>query len=197
MLVFALSPALDAAHVEAAVTAGDVAAVVLRPAADGAAEPGQLAAVAEAIQKHDAAVLLDGPERLAVAARLDGVHVAALPGLESALKALKPDAIVGAGGLASRHDAMVVGESGADYVQFGPLVPTPGDFARILDLVTWWAEVFEVPCVGVASSLDEVEALAAGGADFVALAETLTAGSDAAATVAAAQARLDAAGTAR
>jgi thiamine-phosphate pyrophosphorylase len=35
--------------------------------------------------------------------------------------------------------------------------------------VAWWAELFEVPCVGFAASLEEVEALAAAGADFVAL----------------------------
>ena len=34
---------------------------------------------------------------------------------------------------------------------------------------SWWAEVFEIPCVGFAASLDEVEPLAAAGAEFVAV----------------------------
>jgi thiamine-phosphate pyrophosphorylase len=42
-------------------------------------------------------------------------------------------------------------------------------FAAILERVEWWAEVFEIPCVAFAASLDEVGPLAAAGADFVAL----------------------------
>ena len=41
--------------------------------------------------------------------------------------------------------------------------------AAILERVGWWAEVFEIPCVALAASLDEVGALAAAGADFVAV----------------------------
>lgn len=195
MLVVTLSPALRAEAVEAAVRAGDVAAVVLRqPGENGTAPVDLLRSVAEAIQRHEAAVLIEGGEGLVAAAGLDGVHVSTLAGLEPALRTLKPRAIVGAGGLESRHDAMMAGESGADYVLFGTLAPAAGDFPRTLDFVDWWAELFEVPCVGVATSLDEVEALARAGADFVALAEALTAGPDGAACVAAAQARLIAAG---
>src|SRR2546427_141128 len=42
-------------------------------------------------------------------------------------------------------------------------------FAELVERVAWWAELFELPCVGCAASLDEVGALAAAGADFVAL----------------------------
>ena len=35
--------------------------------------------------------------------------------------------------------------------------------------MTWWAELFEVPCIGYAASADEVRPLAQAGADFVAL----------------------------
>ncbi|MCG5236063.1 thiamine phosphate synthase [Xanthobacter oligotrophicus] len=189
MLVFTLTPELRPDVAAAAVRAGDVAAVVLRVPEGGAPDSGHLRAVAEAIQKHDAAVLVDGPENLVAAAGLDGVHVSDLRSLQAALRALKPQAIVGAGGLASRHDAMEAGEGGADYVFFGALEPQPGDTAEILDLVGWWAELFEVPCVGLAASLDEAEALARAGADFVALAETLVADGGAA-TVRAAMDRL-------
>ena len=37
--------------------------------------------------------------------------------------------------------------------------------------MSWWAEVFEPPCVAYAANLDEVAALAAAGADFVAVAD--------------------------
>ncbi len=191
MLVFTLTPALDPRTVEAAVRAGDVACVVLRVAPGGTADAARLAEIAGAVQRHDVAVLLDGPDGLVAAAGLDGVHVAAGPALDATLRLLKPAAIVGAGGLVTRHEAMVAGESGADYVAFGSLAPESGDFFRVLDLVGWWAELFEVPCVGVASTLDEVSALAGAGADFVAVSEALLASAGGPAkAVAAAQARL-------
>ncbi len=40
---------------------------------------------------------------------------------------------------------------------------------RSTERVAWWAELFEVPCVGFAAGLDEVEPLAAAGADFMAV----------------------------
>jgi thiamine-phosphate pyrophosphorylase len=43
----------------------------------------------------------------------------------------------------------------------------------IIDRVAWWAEVFEIPCVGYASALDDVDALVAAGADFVAIGDAL------------------------
>jgi thiamine-phosphate pyrophosphorylase len=94
---------------------------------------------------------------------------------ETALPVLKPRYIVGCGGLGSRHDAMVAGERGADYVMFGETDPDgrrPA-FAAVLDRVAWWAELFEIPCVGWAMNLDEVAALAGAGADFVAIADAV------------------------
>lgn len=190
MLAFTVSPDLGAGTVEAAIKAGDVAAVVLRVHENGAGGAAHLGPLVQAVQAQGAAALLEGPEPNVAAPGLDGVHVSTPAGLAAALKAFKPDAIVGAGGLTGRHDAMEAGESGADYVLFGSLAPAPGDFAGTLDLVSWWAELFEVPCVGVASSLDEVTALARGGADFVLLAEHLAGGPGGPEVVAAAQARL-------
>lgn len=192
MLVFTLTPDLSADRALAAARAGDVAAMVLRVPENGGAATTHLKAVADAVQGAGIAVLVDGPDALVTAAGLDGVHVSEPSRLAASLKALKPASIVGAGGVITRHDAMVAGESGADYVFFGALAPGADEFTRTLDLVRWWVELFEVPAVGLASSLDEVDALAAAGADFVALAEPLHAG--AADVVAAAQARVDAAG---
>jgi thiamine-phosphate pyrophosphorylase len=70
---------------------------------------------------------------------------------------------------------MVAAEAGADYVMFGE----PGAagerpaFDAIAERVAWWAEVFEVPCVGYAASIDEIAPLARAGADFVALGDWL------------------------
>jgi thiamine-phosphate pyrophosphorylase len=66
---------------------------------------------------------------------------------------------------------MFAAEAGADYVMFGE--PDQAGrrpaFDAIIERVAWWAEVFEIPCVGFAASLDEVQPLAAAGADFIAL----------------------------
>jgi len=95
---------------------------------------------------------------------------------------LKPERIAGCGGLATRHDAMLAGESGADYVMFGEPDRNgrrPG-FEAVLERVSWWAETLTIPCVGYAAGLDEVEALARAGADFIAIDEPLWRGGAAA-----------------
>ena len=59
------------------------------------------------------------------------------------MPALKPKYIAGCGGLATRHDAMLAGESGADYVMFGE-PDRDGHrprFEAVLERVAWWAEV--------------------------------------------------------
>jgi thiamine-phosphate pyrophosphorylase len=42
-------------------------------------------------------------------------------------------------------------------------------FSAVAERVAWWADLFEVPCVGFAAALNEVEPLAAAGADFIAV----------------------------
>ena len=70
---------------------------------------------------------------------------------------------------------MLAAEGGADYVMFGE--PDDGGerpgFEAIEERVTWWAEVFEAPCVGYAATMDEVAPLVFAGADFVALGDWL------------------------
>ncbi len=199
MLILEASTALKPDAVEARVAAGDVAAIILATDENVLPEPAHLRALAAPAQQRDAAVLVTDAEALVEQAGLDGVHVrTATPApLKNALSALKPASIVGAGGLMERHTTMEAGESGADYVLFGALAPTPEDAASIRTMIEWWAELCEVPCVGVATSLDEVEELALLGADFVALPATLTEGPEGLARVGEAQQRLDLAHAAR
>lgn len=199
MLILEASTALKPDAVEARVAAGDVAAIILATDENALPEPAHLRALAAPAQQRDAAVLVTDAEALVEQAGLDGVHVrTATPApLKNALSALKPASIVGAGGLMERHTTMEAGESGADYVLFGALAPTPEDAASIRTMIEWWAELCEVPCVGVATSLDEVEELALLGADFVALPATLTEGPEGLARVGEAQQRLDLAHAAR
>ena len=159
-----------------ALAAGDVAAVLLRFAnTDERAQINSAKALVEVTQAKDVALLLDGHAELVARAGCDGAHLAGIEALKEAIGTLKPDRIAGAGGLATRHDAMTAAEAGTDYVMFGE--PDENGrrppFEAVVDRVAWWAEVFEIPCIGFAGDLDEVAALAAAGADFVAVGDFL------------------------
>ena len=159
-----------------ALDAADVAAVLLRlPQADERARVNHAKALAPTVQGKGAALLLDGYPDLAARAGADGAHLNGIEAFMTALAMLKPARIAGGGRLATRHDAMVVAEAGADYVMFGEPDATghrPA-FDAVAERVAWWAELFEVPCVGFAASLDELEPLAAAGADFIALGDCI------------------------
>jgi thiamine-phosphate pyrophosphorylase len=70
-----------------------------------------------------------------------------------------------------RDEAMTAGEKGADYVMFGePRGAAPAmALELLLERVSWWAEIFETPCVAYAETIEAAGRLAAAGADFVAL----------------------------
>ena len=169
-----------AKEVGAALDAGDVAAILLRlQPGDERTLINRIKTIGAVVQRRDVALLLDGHPDIVAGAGADGAHQTGIAALTAALAALQPDRIVGAGGLTSRHDAMLAGEAGADYVMFGeppPPYPPPraGEGRRppLLALqkrLAWWAELFESPCIGYATSLDEIAPLAQAGADFVAL----------------------------
>ena len=100
----------------------------------------------------------------------DGVHIPAKETLYKAVReALGQERIVGVGGIANRHDAMVLGELGADYIAFGS---SSREMDRALELVSWWAPLFEVPCIAWdVSTPDHASTFAHAGADFVAVGE--------------------------
>ena len=156
----------------AALDSADIAAVLLRlPDEDDRALINRIKALAPTVQRADAALILDGHPAIVARGGADGAHLRSITEFEEAVDALKPDRIAGAGGLSTRHDAMIAAERGADYVMFGE--PNGADERPVLqavaERVSWWAEVFEAPCVAYAGSLDEVAPLAEAGADFVAL----------------------------
>jgi thiamine-phosphate pyrophosphorylase len=183
-------PGAFAAELAAALDAADIAAVLLRLA--GTDDKGLLEAIgklAPAVQARGIALLLDGMPELARRAGADGAHLTGVSALKAARGILKPERIAGAGGLKTRHDAMIAGESGCDYVMFGE--PDAGGrptFAAVVERIAWWSELFEPPCIGYAASIDESAALAAAGADFVALGDLVWTGEPAAVLKAAAAA---------
>jgi thiamine-phosphate pyrophosphorylase len=156
----------------AALAAGNVAAVLLRLAdADERALINHAKAIAALVQDKNVALLLEGHSELVARAGADGAHLTGLVEFTEAIAHLKPERIVGVGGLFTRHNAMTAAEANADYVMFGEPDqngerPT---FEAIEERVAWWAEVFEAPCVAFAASADEVAPLVKAGADFIAL----------------------------
>jgi thiamine-phosphate pyrophosphorylase len=148
----------------------DVAAVLLRlKPADPRALLSRIKALAPIIQDRGAALLLEGHVELAARAGADGAHLSGLEAFEEALPTLKPDRIAGVGGLATRHDSMTAGEMGADYVLFGEPDQQGHrpSIEAICERLQWWDEVFELPSVGFASTLEEAGAFTAAGADFI------------------------------
>ena len=171
-------PVKDAAAfaraLEPALAAADIAAVLLRLELDEEAELiGRIQLLAPLVQRAGAALVLDGNVDLVGRSGADGAHLTGIHAFEGAIDRLKPDRIAGAGGMTTRHDAMLAAEADADYVLFGEpdLNGARPSLSAIEARVAWWAEVFQPPCVAYATSLDEVAALAAVGADFVAVAD--------------------------
>lgn len=107
-------------------------------------------AIREVCYPRDTALVMSEHVLLAQRLGLDGVHL--LDGARSVRKIRKDlgdDAIVGSFCGASRHDGMSAGESGADYVAFGPVGSASlgdGSMAEP-DLFAWWSEMIEVPIV--------------------------------------------------
>lgn len=157
---------------------GDVACVALARESDEEAEwQRAIDLLREPVQAADVPFLLIDRADLAGRTGCDGAMVAAETGdplgplgeaglkpvdMKAARAAVGADAILGARCDGSRHAAMVTAETGADFVAL-----TADE-----DLISWWAEVFEVPSVALGGpGLVPADAarLAEAGADFIAL----------------------------
>src|ERR1700731_1944601 len=163
-------PALLLASLPGLLAGADVAAVLLRlKPVDQRTMISRIKALAPAVQNGGAALLLDGHVELVARAGADGAHLTGIAAMEEALPSLKPDRIAGVGGLTTRHDSMAAGEAGADYVVFGEpyAAGQRPSVEAIAERLEWWAELFEPPCVGFATSREEAYEFAAAGADFV------------------------------
>ncbi|MGN6287210.1 MAG: thiamine phosphate synthase [Afipia sp.] len=169
-------PAPLAAGLPALFAAADVAAVLVRLApGDDRTLITRVKALAPIIQNAGAALLVDGHFELVARAGADGANLHGIPQMEEAMPTLKPDRIVGVGGLQTRHDAMLAGEAGADYVLFGePTADGERPSAEaIAERLQWWAELFEPPCVGYAASLEQAGLFASTGAEFIMLGDAI------------------------
>lgn len=98
----------------------------------------------------------------------DGAVVAPSPRLiEGLRRRLGPEAIIGARCGLSRHEAMIAGEAGADFIGFEGQA---GDDDALLERVAWWTEMTLLPCMVASPRLSDVRgALIGAGADFLAV----------------------------
>jgi thiamine-phosphate pyrophosphorylase len=123
--------------------------------------------VRAACQRHRLSLLLLGDAAAARAAEVDGVHVARPDQVTPARAQMGRGRLVGASCGMSRHDAMLAGEAGADYVLFGS--PDAEPTAKVAELVGWWSELFVLPCAAAGIfSAESARSMAAAGADFIA-----------------------------
>lgn len=129
----------------------------------------------EVAHARDVAIVIDNHLKLVEPHGLDGVHLNGPRRVRDARKDLGADAIVGSFCGASRHDGLIAGEAGADYISFGPLageVLGDGTLAE-KDLFAWWSEVIEVPVVAEGGLTPELVAELAPISDFIALGEEI------------------------
>jgi thiamine-phosphate pyrophosphorylase len=160
-----------------AVESVPLATLVLEPDPAAPMPAPELAGTVQAIQALGIATLLSADATLARVVKADGVHLPAsrsiMAAYREARETLGARFIVGADVGRTRHDAMTLGEEGADYIAFG--IPahvedraTARDRRR--DLIAWWAEIFEPPCVAFdVETPQEARELLEAGADFIAV----------------------------
>jgi thiamine-phosphate pyrophosphorylase len=190
-------PAKLKSLVAAATEGGDVASLILPAYGDGEAVFQRRAeALVPIAQAHGIAVMIEGDTRVAGRVGADGIHFEGRKaGLEELIEKFQGRMMIGAGGAKTRDDALGLGEARPDYMFFGRFGydSTPAPHPRNLALGRWWAEMIELPCIVMAGSdIASIEAVAATGAEFVAVSSAVFAGgADPAERVAAANALLD------
>ncbi len=122
-------------------------------------------------QTYDCAVLLDNEPQLVHSLNADGVQISTShTDVLEALNSLKPEYIVGAANINSRHQAMLCGEAGVDYLAFGDFTNSPDEEAMALS--KWWSELFEVPCA-VFDPATKITRIEFGAWEFLGLGENL------------------------
>ncbi|MDQ3077449.1 MAG: thiamine phosphate synthase [Pseudomonadota bacterium] len=177
-------------QLKAALAGGPVAAFQLRVKD---IDPHELARLAEPLQRicADADVSFIVNDSVSLAKRLgaDGVHLGQSDGdAREARLILGPSVQIGVTCHDSRHLAMEAGEKGADYVAFGAFYETttkPSDYRPQPQLLSWWASLFEVPCVAIGGITPlNAASLVAAGADFIAVCQAVWGSGDPAGEVA-------------
>jgi thiamine-phosphate pyrophosphorylase len=158
----------------AALDAGDLAAVQLRlKDVPDAVLRRTIDRLRPVVQSRDVAFLLNDRPDLAVKHGCDGAHVGQDDMPAKSARKILGDLTLGVTCHGSRHLAMQAGEDGADYVAFGAFFPTttktPPAMAD-LEVLRWWGQVMELPCVAIGGiTATNCAPLVQAGADFLAV----------------------------
>jgi thiamine-phosphate pyrophosphorylase len=169
-------PSIFADNLRAALDGGDVAAFQLRlkDVADDA-----IARAADTLrpicQQRDVAFILNDRPDLAAKLDCDGVHIGQGDmSYAEARRIVGPQRQIGVTCQASRDLAMTAGEAGADYVAFGAFFPSSTKTVTTpasLEIIEWWSQLFEIPCVAIGGiTVENCQQVIAAGADFLAVA---------------------------
>lgn len=171
-------PAIDLATfpdaLAAALDAGDVAAVQLR-LKDAGDETLRRAinTLRPVAQRRGVAFLLNDRPDLAAETGCDGAHVGQADTPAREARRLLGERTLGVTCHDSRDLAMHAGEDGADYVAFGAFFPTATKDAPTRadpELLAWWSELMELPCVAIGGiTPGNCAPLVQAGADFLAV----------------------------
>ena len=107
----------------AALKAAPVATLIIAAGPDASIDKKEAAALIALAHTRDIAALIENDAALAKELSADGVHLSWRDDVEAAYTTVRadlgPNAIVGVDAGHSRHGAMSLGESGADYIAFG------------------------------------------------------------------------------
>ena len=158
----------------AALDSGDVAAVQLRlKHADDHAWRSTIDALRPVAQSRGVAFLLNDRADLAAATGCDGAHVGQTDTPAAEARKLLPRLTLGVTCHDNRDLAMQAGEDGADYVAFGAFFPTQTKQAPTQadpELIQWWSDLMELPCVAIGGiTAENCAPLVTAGANFLAV----------------------------
>lgn len=158
----------------AALDAGDVGCVQLRlKDLDDDALRRAIDALRPVVQSRGVAFLMNDRPDLAVQHGCDGAHVGQSDTPAAIARKLLGDRIMGITCHDSRDLAMTAGDDGADYVAFGAFFPTSTKDAKFRaepELLEWWSELMELPCVAIGGiTAENCRPLVRAGANFLAV----------------------------
>ncbi|MDG6079683.1 thiamine phosphate synthase [Erythrobacter litoralis] len=137
----------------------------------------------EICRTRDVAFIVNDSIALAKRLGADGVHLGQRDGdPREARDELGRDAQIGVTCHASRHLAIEAGEAGADYVAFGAFYPSEtkaSEHRPELELLEWWHEMVEIPCVAIGGITPaNCRPLVEAGADFLAVSGAIWSGDE-------------------
>lgn len=163
---------------KAAIAGGDMASLQIRLKDGDEIDMAATRAVAQAVKPicnvNNIALFINDSPQLARALEADGVHLGADDmDIAEARKLVGEEMIIGATCKNSRHQALIAGEAGADYVAFGAFYPTETKTDTVQadpETLTWCQMFLTLPCVAIGGiTLGNAKPLLDAGADFLAV----------------------------